>query len=185
MSAARAVAPGWDDSDVRRFLFLPAVFLVLAIGCSGGGDATRSSTVSRASSASVPSRLNCGSTVAVSERALRQFLAILRAGNEGEIRSVLADPGRFAWLTVGSKGPRGVHWFVHVRRDPDEAARAVARRGGLPLRIVRFTNSEAPHRTTDFGFTGRWNGTRPLVGKAAIDCKLGKARVLSVAVKRV
>jgi hypothetical protein len=164
---------------VRRFLSLPAVVVLLATGCSGGGDAS-----SRGSSASIPSRLDCGSGVAGSERALRQFFAILRTGNEGEIRSVLADPGRFAWLTVGSKDARGQHWFVNVRHDPGEAARAVAQRGGLPLRIVRFTNSEAPHRTTDLGFTGRWNGTRPLVGKAAIDCKPGKARVLSVAVKR-
>jgi PASTA domain len=136
------------------------------------------------SSSSPASHLNCGSGVAGSERALRQFFAILRAGNEAEVRSVLADPGRFAWLTVGSNGPGGPHWFVNVRRDPNKAARAVAQSGGLPLRIVRFTNSEAPHRTTDFGFVGRWNGTRPLVGKAAIDCKVGKARVLSVEVGR-
>jgi hypothetical protein len=154
----------------------------LVTGCSGGGDSSRSSTPSESSS---PGRrhLDCGSSVAGSEQALRQFFEILQTGREAEIRSVLADRGRFAWLTVGSKGPRGPYWFVHVRRNPDQAARAVAQRGGLPLEVERFMNSEPPHRTTDLGFTGRWNGTRPLIGKAAIDCQSGKARVLSVAVK--
>jgi hypothetical protein len=172
----------WDHSFVRRPVLLFVVLLLLAAGCAGGND-PGSSTVSESPSV-IRSQLNCGSSVAGSERALRQFFSILRTGNERQIRSVLADPGRFAWLTVGFDGPGGPQWFVNVRHDPDEAAQAVAQRGGLPLIIVRFTNSERPRRTTDFGFTGRWNGTRSLVGKAALDCRLGKAIVLSVEVKR-
>jgi hypothetical protein len=60
----------------------------------------------------------------------------------------------------------------------------VAQHGGLPLRITEFGNSEPPRRTTDFGFKGRWNRTRHFVGKAAIDCRQGKAIVLGVAVHR-
>ena len=84
----------------------------------------------------------------------------------------------------GLKRPWRAALVYQRTTHPGEAAWAVAHRGGLPLRVVRFTNSETPHGTTDFGFIGRWNGTRSLVGKAAIDCKVGKARVLSVEVIR-
>jgi hypothetical protein len=155
--------------------------VLLVAACSGGSDVSQTSNASESSSV-VHQRLHCGSSAAGSRRALRQFVAILRRGNELQIRSVLADPKRFAWLSVNSNWPRGPHLKAH-RHHPGEAARAVAKRGGLPLRIRRFGNSEPPHRTTDFGFIGRWNRV-PMEGKAAIDCIQGNAIVLSVGVNR-
>lgn len=172
----------------RRVREVKALALVIGLGFVGvgiaacGGDGTESVSAREASVASspAPQRLDCGLSKAGSEDALRQFFAVLRQGNRAEVRSVLIDRPRFAWLNVQGHG--GPH--VYVRGNPDKAARVVARRGGLPLTIREFTNSEPPRRTTDFGFKGRWNGTRHLVGKAAIDCRQGKAIVLGVGVHR-
>jgi hypothetical protein len=129
----------------------------------------------------VRNRLDCGTSKAGSKDALRQFFAILRRGDRVEVRSVLIDPPRFMWLNVnGRRG--GPH--VNVRNDPDKAARAVARRGGLPLTIRRFMNADPPGRETGLGFWGRWNRRRHVVGKAAIDCTQGKVIVLSAGVRR-
>ena len=172
----------------RRVIEVKALALVMGLALVGvgmaacGGGATDSMSAREASVASspVPDRLDCGSTKAGSERALRQFFTVLRGGDRDQVRSVLIDRPRFAWLNVQGHG--GPH--VYVRGDPDKAARVVARRGGLPLTIGKFGNSEPPRRTTDFGFKGRWNGARHLVGKAAIDCKQGRAIVLGVGVQR-
>lgn len=138
----------------------------------------------KASIASAPSpeRLDCGSTKAGSEDALRQFFAILRRGDRSEVRAVLVDQPRFAWISVNGYGrtpPR-----VNARGDPDQVARAVARHGGLPLRITEFMNADPPRRETGLGFWGRWNERRHVVGKAEIDCNQGRAVVLSVGVRR-
>jgi hypothetical protein len=128
--------------------------------------------------------LNCGSTVAGSERALRQFVVILRNGDERQIRSVLADRGRFFALSVQGNGKGGPD--LSVRGDPDEAAKAAAERDSFPLmltRVTRFESSERAHRTTDFGFVGRWSGNRRVIGKAAIDCTQGKVIVLAAGVQ--
>jgi hypothetical protein len=103
--------------------------------------------------------------------------------DEAQVRSILADRPRFTWVSVNSN--RGSHSGPHVNAcgDPDEAARAVARHGGLPLRLVSFTNADPPQRDSGFGFRGRWNGTRKVVGRAAIDCEQGKAIVLAAGVR--
>jgi hypothetical protein len=162
-------------------LLSTGVFVLLASGCSGGSDDPQSLNVSN-SSAPVRERLDCGSSKSGSEGALRQFFAVLRRGNRPEVRSVLVDAPRFFALSVNGDGNRGPH--VNARGDPDRAARIVAKRGGLPLTIAHFMNSERPHRTTDFGFRGRWNRTRHVIGKAAIDCTEGRAIVLGVGVRR-
>ena len=171
----------------RRVREVKALALVIGLGFVGvgmaacGGGGTESVSAREASVARpAPQRLDCGSSKAGSEDALRQFFAVLRRGNRTEVRSVLVDRPRFAWLNVQGHG--GPH--VYARGDPDKAARMVAQHGGLPLRITEFGNSEPPRRTTDFGFKGRWNGTRHMLGKAAIDCRQGKAIVLGVGVRR-
>ena len=124
------------------------------------------------------SRLDCGKGKAGGEHALRQFVAVLRRGDAQEILSVLAKRGRFEWITVGdARGPD-----LNVRNDRVRAAEAVAERGGLPIKVTRFTNSESPRATTDLGFQGIWDRTRPFTGKAALDCQVGKARVISVGI---
>jgi hypothetical protein len=151
------------------------------VGCMAlgacGGDST---DPTGATAPPVSARLDCGKGKAGSEHALRHFTAILRSGNRSELRSVLIDRPRFFALSAyGHPGPN-----VGVRGNPDRAARAVANHGGLPVRITTFGNSEPPRRTTDFGFLGVWNGTRRVVGKAAIDCNVGKVIVFNVAVHR-
>jgi hypothetical protein len=86
-------------------------------------------------------------------------------------------PRFFAISAQGHPGPK-----VSARGDPGAAARAVAKHGGLPVTITEFINSEPPRRTTDFGFRGRWNETRHMFGKAAIDCTEGKIITFNVAV---
>jgi hypothetical protein len=166
---------------MREALAISAVAIFVVGGCSGSGDGTRASTASDVS-APVRTRLECGHDLAGSKHALRQFFSILRAGDEAQVRSVLADRPRFMWVSVNSN--RGSHRGPHIdiRGSPGKAAKAVARSGGLRLRLVSFMNSEPPHRTTDFGFYGRWGRTRKVVGKAAIDCKEGKAIVLAAGV---
>jgi hypothetical protein len=168
---------------MKALAFVISLALVSIGMAACGAGSTDSVSAKEASVVTSPATdsLDCGSTKAGSEDALRQFFAILRRGDRLEVRSVLVDRPRFAWLNVNSSGHTWPH--VNVRGDPDKAARVVARRG-LPLTIRRFMNSEPPQRTTDFGFWGRWNHTRRTVGKAALDCKSGKAIVLGVGVRR-
>jgi hypothetical protein len=156
------------------------VVVVLLVGSAGDGSGGAASDAAEASLAA-DAKLDCGSTKRGSKHALRSFLRILRSGEEARILSVLTKPPRFEWISVVR--PNGDP-IVNVRNDREEAAAAVAERGGLPLRIRRFTNAEKPHRTTDFGFVAGWNGSRGAVGKAALDCQAGTARVLSVALRR-
>lgn len=148
--------------------------LSLGLPACGGADGQVTTSPSQPGA----SRLDCGKGSAGSEGALRQFVAVLRRGDEQEILSVLAKPGRFEWISVqDARGPD-----LSVRNDRVGAAKAVAQRGGLPIKVTRFGNSEPPRGTTDFGFQGTWDGTRRLEGKAALDCRVGKARVLSVGI---
>jgi hypothetical protein len=152
-----------------------AVFGAVLAGCGGGSSGTNE-TADHAPI--IDARLDCGRGKAGSETALRQFTAALRRGHRGEIRSVLIDRPRFFAISAqGHPGPK-----MHVRGDPGAAARAVAKHGGLPVAITQFTNSEPPRRTTDLGFKGRWNGTRHMFGKAAIDCMEGKVITFNVGV---
>jgi hypothetical protein len=164
---------------VRRVLILPTALLVLATGRSGSEEDTSTESVA---STPVLRHLDCGSTVAGSERALRQFVAILRSGDEARIRAVLADQGRFFAISVLGSEHSSPH--LSVRGDPDEAAATFAQGGRLPLRLTRITNSEPPRRTTDFGFTGRFSGNREVIGKAAIDCTQGNVIVFGAGVDR-
>jgi hypothetical protein len=173
--------PVEENYRMRCAAGMAVLATTLALGaCGGDGDAASSAGgdgETDGSSAGV-SRLDCGKGRAGSERALRQFTAILRAGDEAAVRAVLAPRGRFEWISAhDARGPD-----VSVRGNPAKAAEAVARRGGLPMEVVRFSNSEPPRRTTDLGFSGLWEGNRQFTGKAALDCLLGKARVLSVGV---
>jgi hypothetical protein len=148
--------------------------LSLGLPACGGND----DQVTANPSLPEASRLDCGKGRSGSEHALRQFAAVLRRGNGQDILSVLAEPGRFEWISVqDARGPD-----LYVRNDRVRAANAVARRGGLPIRVARFFNSESPRRTTDLGFQGRWEGTQPFNGKAALDCRVGTARVLSIGI---
>jgi hypothetical protein len=157
------------------------VTLVIVLGGSGCGGESESSAGDDGEadgSSAVVSRLDCNRGRGGSEQALRQFAAILRVGDETAIRAVLAPRGRFEWISAhDARGPD-----ISVRGDPAKAAEAVADRGGLPIEVVRFFNSEPPRRTTDLGFSGLWDGNRHFNGKAALDCRLGKARVFSIAV---
>lgn len=141
-----------------------------------GGDGSPT-----ASAGPPPARLECGSDGEGSKAAFRRFAAILRGGDETQIRSVLVEQPRFAWISAhDAEGPD-----ISIRDDPDKAARKVAVRGGLPMEITHFSNVERPSRTTDAGFTGRWDGDRRFIGKGALDCGRGKAIVLSVGVPPV
>lgn len=159
-----------------RLKLSAGLIALLSLGlpaCGGNDDQV-------AANPSLPgaSRLDCGKGRAGSEDALRQFAAVLRRGDAQEILSVLAKPGRFEWISVqDARGPD-----LSVRNDRVRAAEAVAQRGGLPMKVTRFDNSEPPRRTTDLGFQGRWEGTRPFNGKAALDCRVGKARVIGIGI---
>lgn len=152
-----------------------AVFGAVLAGCGGSSPGTNAT----ADHATITdARLNCGSGAAGSEGALRQFTAALRRGDRGEIRSVLIDRPRFFAISAqGHPAPN-----VNARGDPGGAAKAVAKHGGLPVTITEFMNSEPPSRTTDLSFKGRWNGTRHMIGKAAIDCTEGKVITFNVGV---
>ena len=160
---------------------LLALVLGLAVAAGAGFGSSGSGEAAPTSAAATDAALDCGSTVRDSKRALRSFLRILDRGREARILSVLAKPRRFEWIFVNR--PNG-NPIVGVRNDRREAAAAVAERGGLPLRITRFMNAERPRRSTDFGFEAEWKGRRGAVGKAVLDCHVGKARVLSVGLER-
>lgn len=126
--------------------------------------------------ASTPAPLDCGQGKSGSKRAVRQFFRILRTGDEAKVLDSLATNGRFEWITALNRKNSP----INVRGDRRAAAAAIARYGGLPLRVTEFMNIDEPSGTMDFGFFGTWNGKR-MNGKGAIDCNQGKARVLSVA----
>jgi hypothetical protein len=153
------------------------IVALLSLGLSAcGGDDDQVTTTPSPPGAS---RLDCGEGRAGSEHALRQFVAVLRRGDAQEVLSLLAKPGRFEWISVGdARGPD-----FSVRNDRERAAEAVAQRGGLPIEIARFTNSEPPRRTTDLGFQGVWDDARIFYGKAALDCEVGKVRVISIGIQ--
>jgi len=69
-----------------------------------------------------------------------------------------------------------------LRNKRRATAAAVADHGGLPLRVTDFMNIDRPSRTMDFGFHGTWRGMKA-VGKGALDCDQGRARVLSVGLR--
>lgn len=153
----------------------------LLAGCgTDGSDGVTADGVARPTLAG-DTRLDCGATERGSKRAFRFFLRILRSGDEARILSVLTKAPRFEWISVIR--PNGDP-IVNVRDDRREAAVAIAERGGLPLRVRRFTHVEKPRRTTDFGFTAGWDEERGAIGKAALDCDAGSARVMSVALRR-
>jgi hypothetical protein len=152
-----------------------AVFGAVLAGCGGSSSGTNDTP---GGATVIDARLDCGKGKAGSEDALRRFTSALRRGDRGEIRSVLIDRPRFFALSAqGHPGPN-----VNVRDDPGRAARAVAQHGGMPVTIAQFMNSEPPSRTTDLSFRGRWNGTRRMFGKAAIDCEKGKVITFNLAV---
>jgi hypothetical protein len=153
-----------------------AVFGVVLAGC-GGNSPDTSNTVEHAATI-IDAHIDCGKGKSGSEYALRRFTAALRRGNRSEIRSVLTDRPRF--FAISARGHPGPN--VSVRGDPGAAARAIAKHGGLPVTITQFMNSEAPSRTTDLSFKGRWNGARHMFGKAAIDCTEGKVITFNIAV---
>lgn len=116
---------------------LPALLVAAAalafLGGCGEGTEPGEATVT----AKPFSKLDCGHGRAGSKAAFRQFAEILASGDEAQIRAMLVDQPRFAWISAqgGVTGPE-----VSVRRDPDAAAAAVADRGGLPFQITRFQN---------------------------------------------
>lgn len=163
---------------MRRLMSLGVVAVSAVAIWAAEVGAGREFLASRGADSGVAGPLDCGEDKAGSKRALRSFVAILRRGDRQEIESALARAGRFEWISVtDADGPD-----LSVRNDAPKAARAVARRGGLPVRITRFQNAERPRPTTDFGFVGTWDETRHLNGKAALDCIAGTARVLSVGI---
>jgi len=137
-------------------------------GSAAGGDAGGNSV------AAAP--LDCGEGKTGAEHAVRAFFAILRSGDEDRVLDALAPDGRFEWITIYDKTNSAL---VDVRGNRRAAATAVADYGGLPLRVTDFSNIDSPSRTTDFGFRGTWRG-REIVGKGALDCAQGRARVLSI-----
>lgn len=154
-------------------ILVVAMALVSACGgdASGGGPPDTAST-------SGP--LQCGQTKKGSKRAVRTFFAALRSGDEQRVLDALATGGRFEWLNVGDKD--GTPVLPSLRNKRRATAAAVADYGGLPLRVTDFMNIDRPSRTMDFGFYGTWRG-RKAVGKGALDCEQGRARVLSVALR--
>ena len=144
--------------------------LVSACGNSASGDTSSSQDSTPAAV------LDCGTGEAGSKHAVRQFFSVLRSGDEQRVLDALAKGGRFEWLTVYDKRRKPI---VDVRGNRRAAAAAVADYGGLPLRATNFMNIDRPSATTDFGFEGTWRA-RAMVGKGALDCDQGRARVLSI-----
>jgi hypothetical protein len=166
------------STEMKALATVALLGAVLA-GCGGGSSETNKAAGGTTTASPVRAHLDCAKGRAGSEAALRHFTTILRGGSQREIRSVLIDRPRFFALSANGKPDPN----VNVRYDPDKAARAVADRGGLPITIARFMNSEPPSRNADFGFRGHWNGARRLIGKAAIDCTQGKVIVFNVGVR--
>ena len=131
--------------------------------------------------APIVEQLDCGSGKRGTKAAFRQFMSVLRTGDETAVRAVLANDPEFAWISAAGgrgDGPPNVY-----EKHPDPAAAEVARVGGFPIEITYFYNVDTPARTTDAGFKGTW-GSRYFIGKGALNCRDGTAIVLSVAVKK-
>jgi hypothetical protein len=158
-----------------KYLTVLAVALMLVSAC--GGDASGGGPTN---AASAPGPLDCGQVRDGSKRAVRTFFAVLRSGDEQRVLDALATSGRFEWLNVGGKD--GTPVLPTLRKKRRATAAAVAHLGGLPLRVTDFMTIDRPSRTMDFGFYGTWRG-RKAVGKGALDCEQGRARVLSVALR--
>lgn len=145
-----------------------------------GCDDSATTGEAAAATATAAGPLDCGQSKKGAKRAVRTFFAILRTGDEQLVLDALATGGRFEWLNVGKRDGTPV---LPARRGKRHAtAAAVAGRGGLPIRVTSFMNIDRPSGTTDLGFFGKWKG-RKLVGKGAIDCNQGRARVLSAAIQ--
>jgi hypothetical protein len=156
----------------------PTILVVaLALVSACGGDASGGGP---SDAAPVSGPLQCGQTKNGSKRAVRTFFAALRSGDEQRVLDALATGGRFEWLNVGGKD--GTPVLPSLRNKRRATAAAVADYGGLPLRVTDFMNIDRPSRTMDFGFFGTWRG-RKAIGKGALDCDQGRARVLSVALR--
>jgi hypothetical protein len=86
---------------MRAFASLLSISLLVGglSGC-GGSPESASPTTGKNSTGPVRERLDCGSSKVGSEDALRQFAAILRRGNQREVRSVLIDRPRFFALSA-------------------------------------------------------------------------------------
>jgi len=147
-----------------------ASLLVSACGGSASGDRPGS----QGSAPAAP--LDCGAGEAGSKHAVREFFSVLRSGDEQGVLDALATGGRFEWLTIYDKRRKTI---VDVHGNRRAAAAAVAEYGGLPVRATNFMNIDRPSATTDFGFEGTWAG-RAVVGKGALDCRQGRARVLTI-----
>lgn len=155
------------------------IAVVVAVACAFVPQACGGSTPGRALSvADTSPPLDCGNDKGGSKRAVHQFFAVLRSGDEERILDALARGGRFEWISVTDRSGEAV---VLARGNRRKAAAAVADLGGLPIRAARFQNVDRPSRTMDFGLrTGLWDGRR-MGGKGAIDCVQGRGRVLSLA----
>jgi len=158
-----------------KFISVAAVALALVAACGGAASGGAPSDLPAASGP-----LHCGQGEKGSKRAVRTFFAALRSGDEQRVLDALATGGRFEWLNVG--GRNGDPVLPTLRNRRRATAAAVADYGGLPLRVTDFMNIDRPSRTMDFGFFGAWRG-RKAVGKGALDCEQGRARVLSVGLR--
>lgn len=157
-----------------------AVVTLALIGASvGGGGEGSASSQAGVSPNSAVEKIDCGETETSAKRALRHLVAVqLRQDDAGLILPLLAKPRDF--FAVGASFNNGK--TIVQSRDRREAAEQIADYGGLRLRIDRFMNAEKPRRVTDFGFYATWNGRRPAVGKAALDCREGTLIVLGVGI---
>jgi hypothetical protein len=156
-----------------RWLLAGVLAVALLAGC--GDDASGDPTPE---SAAAGKPLDCGQGKRGSKAAVRRFFAVLRSGDERRVLRALATGGRFEWIWVADKSGDTI---VDVRGGHQRraAAAAVADYGGLPLRVGEFQNIDRPSRTMDFGYRGTWRG-RGMIGKGALDCRQGRARVLTV-----
>jgi len=165
---------------MKRLLALALVLIAgVASGCSGESS-TQASERPSARAASADGPLDCGQGKKGSKHAVRTFFAVLRTGKEDRVLDALATDGRFEWLNVGDRD--GTPVLPALRNRRRATAAAIADYGGLPLRVADFMNIDRPSRTMDFGFWGKWRG-RKMVGKGALDCEQGRARVLSAALR--
>lgn len=163
---------------MKRLAALALILIAgVSSGCSGEPASQASEQATRPSSAIGP--LDCGQGKDGSERAVRTFFAALRSGGESRILDALATGRRFEWVNVGRRDGSPV--LPALRNKRRATATAIAEFGGLPIRATEFMNIDRPSRTMDFGFWGKWRN-RQMVGKGAVDCEQGRARVLSAAV---
>jgi hypothetical protein len=125
--------------------------------------------------------LDCGSNRAGVRAAFHQFTAILREGDESSVREALIDAPRFAWIFAGDNANQENPLFYAHR--PNQVAKKVAARGGLPVEITHFGRVGSPDSRYAISGTirGTW-GDHEFEGKSELNCISGKARVLSIGV---